>query len=109
MVGLRSFMASQLSCTYCMQVHYSCVHVLFSVPLCAHISTADFMVAPLALTFDSDTRSQDVVVTALHDTVSEGDEDFSLSLTGDTAVLFSVSTATVTITDASELVEYSLL
>ena len=92
-----------------MQVQYSCVHVLFSVPLCSHISTADFMVAPLALTFDSGTPSQDVVVTALPDTVSEEDEDFSLSLTGDTAVQLNVSTATVTITDASELVEYGLL
>ena len=93
-----------------MQVQYSCVHVLFSVPLCAHISTADFVVAPLALTFDSGTPSQNVVVTALHDTVSEGDEDFSLSLTeDDDAVQFSVATATVNISDASELVEYGLL
>ena len=81
--------------------------MLFSVPLCAHISTVDFMVAPLALIFNSGTPSQDVMVTALRDTVSEGDEDFSLSLTGDTAVQFSISTATVTITDASKL--YSLL
>ena len=87
-----------------MQVQYSCVHVLFSVPLCAYISTADFMVAPVILTFYSGIPSHDVVVTALHDTVSgEGDEDFSLSLTGDIAVQFSVSTATVTITDASKL------
>ena len=77
----------------------------------AHISTADFMVAPLALTFNSDTLSRDVVVTALPDTVSgEGFEDFSLSLTeDDTAVRFSVSTATVNFTDASKLVEYGLL
>ena len=68
------------------------------------------MVAPQALTFNSDTTSQDVVVTALHDTVSdEGDEDFSLFLTGDTAVEFSIFTATVNITDASKLVEYDLL
>ena len=81
--------------------------MLFSVPLCAHISTADFMVAPLTLTFDSDTPSQNVVVTSLPDTVSEGDEDFSLSLTeDDTAVQLNVSTATVTITDASK---YGLL
>ena len=78
-------------------------HVLFSVPLCAHISTADFMVAPLVLTFDSDTPLQEVMVTALPDTVSEGDEDFSLSLTGDTAVQFTISTATVNITDASKM------
>ena len=93
-----------------MQVQYSCVHVLFSVPLCAHISTADFMVAPLALTFNSDTPSQEVMVTVLPDTVSDGDEDFSLFLTeDDTAVQLNVSTATVHITDASELVEYGLL
>ena len=80
------------------------MHVLFSVPLCAYISTADFMVAPLALIFNSGTRSQNVMVTALHDTVSEGDEEFSLSLTGDDdAVQLNVSTATVTITDASKL------
>ena len=85
--------------------------MLLSVPLCAHISTVDFMVAPLALTFNSGTPSQNVMVTALHDTVSgEGDEDFSLSLTGDdTAVQLNVSTATVNITDASKLVEYGLL
>ena len=83
------------------------MHVLFSVPLCAHISTADFMVAPPALTFNSGTRSQNVMVTALPDTVSEGDEDFSLSLTeDDTAVEFSIFTATVDIIDTSE---YSLL
>ena len=84
--------------------------MLFSVPLCAHISTVDFMVAPPALTFNSGTRSQDLMVIALHDTMSEGDENFSLSLTeDDDAVQLNVSTATVTITDASELVEYGLL
>ena len=78
--------------------------MLFSVPLCAHISTADFVVAPPALTFNSGTPSQDVMVTALPDTMSEGDEDFSLSLTeDDDAVQLSMATATVTITDASKL------
>ena len=70
--------------------------------LCVCLSTADYTAVSVELTFNSGSFSHDVMVAALHDRViSEDVEEFSLSLTGDPAVQFSVSTATVTITDAS--------
>ena len=71
-----------------------------------HISTADYTAVSEVLTFNNGSLSQNVMVTALPDRVAdEGDEVFSLSLTGDVAVQFSVSSATVTITDASECIQ----
>ena len=59
---------------------------------------------PEVLTFNSSSLAQNVMIIALPDTVSgEGDEVFSLSLIGDDpAVMLMVSTANVTITDASK-------
>ena len=70
----------------------------------AHVSTDDYIPVTVDLTFNSGTSSHDVMVNALHDTVSEGDEVISLSLTdgGDDAVMFIISSATVAITDASK-------
>ena len=69
------------------------------------LSTADYVAVAVYLTFNSGSLSHDVMVTALHDRVlGEDAEEFSLSLTGDPAVQFSVSTAIVTITDASACV-----
>ena len=80
------------------------VHVC--LPLHAHISTDDYDELSEVLTFNSGSLSQNVMVTTLPDRVAdEGDEVFSLSLTGDVAVQFSVFSATVTITDASECVQ----
>ena len=75
------------------------------LPLCVHVSTDDYTAMPEVLTFNSGSLSQNVMITALADTVSgEGDEVFFLSLTGDDAVLPMVITADVTIMDASKLV-----
>ena len=73
-----------------------------------HISTDDYTAVSEVLTFNSGSLSQNVMITALADTVSgEGNEFYSLSLSGDDpAVILNVSIANVTITDASKLVEY---
>ena len=85
------------------------IHVRMTViylPLCVHISTDDYIAVLEVLTFNSSSLSHNVMVIALADTVSgEGDELFSLSLTGDDpAVMLMMSTANVTIIDASKLV-----
>ena len=83
------------------------MHVDVIYTLHAHISADDYTAVSEILTFNNGSLSQNVMVTALPDRVAdEGDEVFTLSLTeDDVAVQLSVSSATVTITDASECIQ----
>ena len=86
---------------------HSCVYVFTNTSPCP---TDDYDEVSQDLTFNSysGSLSQNVIVFALPDTVSgEGDEVFFLSLTeDDPAVMLMMSTANVTIIDASKLVRY---